>query len=601
MSRKVTPRSSLESLRKEAKRWLKALRANVEDARVRFVKALPDSSGIPTLRDVQHALAMEYGFSGWTALKNGLAGRSVDPTLNIDWVERFFEVACPDHHVRGPSDHVRARHAAMRILDRYPEIATANFYTEIVCGNLAAVRRVLAVRPAAASAKSGTATPDRYGVGGEGDQFKDIGPKGWEPLLYLCFTRLPLAAVTDNAVAIAEALLDSAANPNAFFMAGDSHYTPLVGAIGEGEEDRPPHPRRNELARLLMERGANPYDNQVIYNIHFHGDVLWFLALSYEFSVKAGKKADWDDPSWSMLAMGGYGNGARWHLELAINNNDLELAEWALTHGADPNAPPAPARHLSQESLHALAMRHGLIRIADLLVRHGATPSDVKPRGVEAFTAAAMRRDRVEATALLAEHPEYLQASEPMFVAAKLDRVDVAEFLLDLGVSPDVESPQKERPLHIAAYENSARVGRLLLERGAAVDPIGANYENTPLGAATYCQSRDMIELLGEVSNDIWELTVIGNVERLRELFRARPELSRTAGGGHTLLMWLPDDDDRAMELTKLLLSLGADPSVRNEEGQTAADRAERRGMFEIAQLLRSAEAGDLPGHQILP
>jgi ankyrin repeat protein len=44
------------------------------------------------------------------------------------------------------------------------------------------------------------------------------------------------------------------------------------------------------------------------------------------------------------------------------------------------------------------------------------------------------------------------------------------------------------------------------------------------------------------------------------------------------------------MEITELLLSLGADASARNKEGQTAADRAERRGMLEIAALLRSRE-----------
>jgi ankyrin repeat protein len=69
---------------------------------------------------------------------------------------------------------------------------------------------------------------------------------------------LPLASVDENAVPIARALLDHGADPNDYFMAGSSRYTPLVGAIGEGEEDRPPHPRRDELVRLLLDRGAEP-------------------------------------------------------------------------------------------------------------------------------------------------------------------------------------------------------------------------------------------------------------------------------------------------------------------------------------------------------
>jgi hypothetical protein len=66
------PRRSLDSLKKEAKRWLDALRANVADARARLARAIPTAPAKPTLRDVQHALAREHGFPGWAALKRAL-------------------------------------------------------------------------------------------------------------------------------------------------------------------------------------------------------------------------------------------------------------------------------------------------------------------------------------------------------------------------------------------------------------------------------------------------------------------------------------------------------------------------------------------------
>ncbi|HMI44144.1 MAG TPA: hypothetical protein VK516_10990, partial [Gemmatimonadaceae bacterium] len=72
MPRQITPRTTLENLKREAKRWLKALRANVADARDRLRRVLPNSPEEPTLRQVQHALALEYGLSGWTELKNRL-------------------------------------------------------------------------------------------------------------------------------------------------------------------------------------------------------------------------------------------------------------------------------------------------------------------------------------------------------------------------------------------------------------------------------------------------------------------------------------------------------------------------------------------------
>jgi ankyrin repeat protein len=39
-----------------------------------------------------------------------------------------------------------------------------------------------------------------------------------------------------------------------------------------------------------------------------------------------------------------------------------------------------------------------------------------------------------------------------------------------------------------------------------------------------------------------------------------------------------------------LLLDHGADPTVRDPQGMTAADRAERNAMFEVARLLRQRE-----------
>jgi hypothetical protein len=73
MPRHITPRTTLDNVKKEAKRWLKALRANDGEARARFRLAYPGAPEPPALRDVQHALAVEYGLPGWTALKNLLA------------------------------------------------------------------------------------------------------------------------------------------------------------------------------------------------------------------------------------------------------------------------------------------------------------------------------------------------------------------------------------------------------------------------------------------------------------------------------------------------------------------------------------------------
>jgi ankyrin repeat protein len=70
--RPLTSTSTLANHRKEAKRWLHALRAGDDDARGRLLRAHPHAPPHPTLRDVQHALALEHGLPGWTALRNHL-------------------------------------------------------------------------------------------------------------------------------------------------------------------------------------------------------------------------------------------------------------------------------------------------------------------------------------------------------------------------------------------------------------------------------------------------------------------------------------------------------------------------------------------------
>ncbi|HLK66559.1 MAG TPA: ankyrin repeat domain-containing protein [Bryobacteraceae bacterium] len=601
MQRKLTSATTLDNLRKEAKRWLKALRDHDAEARERFQTAFPNGPAQPALRDVQHALAREYAFLSWTDLRRALETRSPQPAASQAAAEsivtRFLEYACPDHHVRSRPAHEMARHAAMRILEQNPQIARDNIYTAVVCGEIDEVERLLRERPELANARHAATGPDRSGSGSSYDFLGDFGSKPWEPLLYLSFTRLPLPKTNDNAVAIARLLLDHGADPKASFPAGDSGYTPLVGVIGEGEEDRPPHPRRDELARLLLEHGANPYDGQVIYNIHFHGKILWWMQLMHEFTVRAGRGADWDDPEWHMLDMGGYGSGARWHVRIAIEKNDLELAEWCLSHGANPDAAPESDQRFPQRSLYEHAVRQGRMEIAELLVRHGAPRQAIALDDETQLIAASMRLDREEAGRILARHPEFLNSTKPIFAAAREDRADVVGLLLDLGTPIEVQDEKEQRALHVAAWNDSVRVAELLISRGAEIDPYETNWGNTPLDFAVYGEHTRMIELLRRHSRDVWNLTRIGDFDRLREVIPADPRLAKVTWQT-TPLFWLPEDESKALAIAKLFLEHGADAAFRNQkDGTTAAEIARKRGMREVAALLEEATGGDAAGN----
>ena len=62
MTRRLTPQTTLENLKKEAKRFLKALAAGDKNLREKLLQAWPDAPAKPVLRAIQYAIARQYGF-----------------------------------------------------------------------------------------------------------------------------------------------------------------------------------------------------------------------------------------------------------------------------------------------------------------------------------------------------------------------------------------------------------------------------------------------------------------------------------------------------------------------------------------------------------
>src|SRR5688572_10819240 len=102
--------STLDNLRKTAKRWLRALRASDAEAQARLARAYPNAPATPVLRDIQHALAREHGHENWAALTRHVSRHeggderqvAIPPTTETDeLVATFFENACWDHHTHG--------------------------------------------------------------------------------------------------------------------------------------------------------------------------------------------------------------------------------------------------------------------------------------------------------------------------------------------------------------------------------------------------------------------------------------------------------------------------------------------------------------------
>lgn len=568
MPRSLSRRSSLDNLRSDAKRWLKAIAGGDLEVLARYRQAFPDHTGVPKLRQVQHALAQEYGFSSWAALKLEIEDRA---RTSADRVRLFLEKSVNRYSTspftRQWGDYERdgpARGAlAVRLLERNPEIAREDIHTAVAAHDLDAVRTFLRRNPELVHDRS---------------EFD-----GWTPLLRLAYTRLPIEAVSANALEIATLLLDSGADPNAAWSDGINAFTVVVGVIGGGEGGQAAHPQAESFARLLIERGADPFAPQALYNTSLGPDSTFWLDLLWSESEKRGETYKWTGPA--PVELGGERTPST--LAYLLGNavpDHMARVRWLLEHGADARG----INFYSRELVIKHAMLAGREDVAELLVRHGATRPELSDG--ESFLAAIMAGDFAAMRHHARRHPEFLHHHHAMFAAIRRQRADVAEALLDLGMSPDVGDDRNFRALHYTTHCGAMQIARLLIERGAEIDPFEERYGGTPLTHAVYQGRPDMVEVIVPYSRNIRGLCFAGAVARLRELLAVEPGLAnREDRPGEPALFCLPDDEEKAVEMAELLLSFGANPTFRNPSGQTPADVARRRGLDDAAELLDDA------------
>jgi hypothetical protein len=551
MGKTLTPKTRVDSLKKQAKAWLKAVRMGEAPGLARLAAAWPNAPALPTLRDIQHALALEYGQRDWIHLKTTLSDMALDQQARSERVDTLLR------HAWGGDLSV-----ARRILERDPSITRDTLATAVVCGDQAEVNRRLAADPDAANRK--------------------LGPLNWPPLLYLAFSRLPGQAAGD-AVAIAASLLNHGADPNAEFNDGwDNPFKVLTGIIGQGEDVQPTHEQAAELAALLIERGAEPYDTQALYNTSIVGDDITWLRALYGYAEQRGETARWNDPAWKPNLGGKLRLGTLDYLiGNAVGQNHLVRAAWLLDHGANPNTPHA----YSGQPVHAVAQLSGFGAMAALLERYGAKPVTLK--GLEAFQAACLRGDEAAARALLA--PAYLRDPGPLLTAAELGRADAVALLLTLGAPANGLGPDDISPLHRAVQSGSAAAVESLLAAGADVNQREKRWRGTALSWAGVLGRYSLIERLESLSHDARSLTSLCRFGRLEDVLGAHPDLANQVVGGNTPLFCLPDEESHAVDAVKILLDHGARPDFRNAEGRTAADAARKRGLDEAADLLDGA------------
>lgn len=376
-----------------------------------------------------------------------------------------------DAHAAGTLERAEAIRAA------HPDVAGASIHAAAVLGDADAVRRFLAADGASATAAG--------------------GPHGWDALTHLCFSRyLRLdSARSDGFVRAAEALLDAGASANTGFQADGHQPEPTFESALYGAAGVAHHPG---LTRLLLERGADPNDDETPYHAPegFDNRAMEVLVESGKLSrlslaTLLHRKLDWPDHgavAW-LLAHGADPNAVspwgRRALDHALERDSpLPFFETLLDHGADPSlhtggGAPVPAR----------AAELGRADVLDLFERRGFT---VALTGDAAFLAACARADEARAREMAAGDPalvDWMQSARPALLAgfAGAGNTDGVRLLLDLGF--DVASRSSDAgargdtALHRAVWRGRAATVRLLLERGAPLEAVnGAG--DTPLALA---------------------------------------------------------------------------------------------------------------------
>lgn len=556
MRRELTADSRLDSLRKDAKRWLRRLRDGDAPARARLAAAWPRAPEAPGLRDIQQALAREYGLESWAALKAALDDLALDRKTQAERVQTLLR-----HGWDGNLSDAR------RILTRYPAIARDSLFTAAACGDLDEVERRLAVDPRAV--------------------LETGGPGGWTALAYVAYSRLDAT----NALVIARRLLEAGADPNFGFDDGwGNRFSVLAGAVRLGEGARPSHAQAPELAELLLAGGARPFDIQTLYNVSIVGEPLapalaWYERL-WRHCERRGETDQWRTAGDVSLGHGFGLSTLDYLLGNAVAQNHLARAEWLLDRGADANTDHAYAKR----PVHAVAQLSGFAQMQQLLEQRGARPAELS--GLEALIAAGLRHDAAAVAALLGEHPDLRREAAPLLAAAGKGDVEAIDLLLARGADPRGLDAGGSSPLHRAVESGSLAAVDRLLAAGADPNLRDGKWGGTALSWAIALGRPHLFERLIPISRDVRALTGLAAFARLEAVLKAEPALANETlaqAAAPTPLFCLPGDEDDAVEAARILIDHGADVTARDAKGRTPAAFARTRGLDEAADLMEAA------------
>ena len=284
-------------------------------------------------------------------------------------------------------------------------------------------------------------------------------------------------------------------------------------------------------------------------------------------------------------------------LALASARGHAAVVETLLEGGADPNR-----ASLLGETPLMVAARTGVVDSVTALLRHGADAGiDAREgwRGQTALMWAAAEGHAAVVAPLAAAGADVDARSgggfTPLAFAVRAGHGDTVEALIEVGANVDLVLPDGTSPLHLAVINAHYDVALQLLERGA--DPAAAEPGWTPLHQLVWTRrpnrhyNNPAAFPTGTVTDLELARALVAHGADVNARQTAEPRdgyrnmLNRSGATPFLLAAKAVD-----LEMMRLLLELGADPLLANEDGTTALLVAAGVGIWSSSESPGSAE-----------
>lgn len=361
---------------------------------------------------------------------------------------------------------------AAGILRDLPELTRISIFAAAGAGDVEALRDALDADPSAVNT-----------IG---------GPFVWPALLYAVYSRFTSREASGTTLEAVDLLLRRGADPNARFTLNGLPvpFTALTGAFGKGEDSKnqPPHPEALRCARLLLQAGADPNDEQSLYNLQFEPSND-HLRLLFEFGLGNQRGNEEDDHRITRML----GSQLLW----AVEHNYVERVGLLLEHSVSPEARYSHRPEYGSRSANVLAYLLGNSAICAMFRSAGSEEPLLSPS--EALMARCMLDEEIPAESLPeAGSPVVRQAiaefPHAVMRATTLHRPMAVERLVRLGFN--VNFREGRTPLHQAAMEGDLDLVKRLVWLGADPDIRDSSHQSTPAGWARYFGATEVAEYL---------------------------------------------------------------------------------------------------------